>query len=419
MDLNQLIKQQDSKRVRVTPEVFFDFRARYAALYRGQMLDLYDKHYIECPTLLEQNNWTSIFQEEGIRPLTWDGSIPLRPSHIQLLLLTQEEQGEEPSEFLLTLYRLLTFRKEVEAIDKLYDILTEKKNSQPYFNMSIRMYMAGGVVVSRYFGSEWTEGTISVFLKKMGQVGNYPLDQIFFSLVRDYLGMLPEEPIFETISPSLEKGLIPEFFDEAVRKSPNFRNALQKKFPGQSHEDMRNNLITDTSMQLHRATSKFVNKLHEEGKEILAVSKTAVFYSDSEEEVLYTPAGYVSKLLDEDFASPETSFLVATGDYISEKEVEDFGGAKGVPVEIDGELYYDNEQMNEPLVPFLKQSNSSLEITPGLTYSNELEEGSLESYLDRARVDLETGESFLTFVPVSSLQQMKKAAARVVKATGW
>lgn len=418
MALNKLITEQEKLKYRVLGKQIRNFRARYSSLYRSQMLSLYDQHFITNPTLFHSNDWISLFQDLEITPATWNGSFSLTSSHL-LLLIRKGGLSEEAESFLQELCLALMFREEVQSIDAFYEELGFTNTSSR--QLSFRMYFAGGQVISRYDKTSWTEGTISVLLKQLGQVDEVSLSHTFLSEVRAELGLDDSTPLLEGIPADQEDGLWEEFLDENVRKSPEFYQAVAEKFPhSNKREVFYQKLLPSLSTQFHRATKSLLLQLQKEEKEVLVVSNKSIFFKSPSEEVLYSPASYVSLLLEEREASPESVFYVPMGDYISIPDAREFGGAYGAPTEIDGELYYDNEQMKEPLVPYLEEVGGVIEVSTQVTPSLAFARNSLEGTLDRARTDLERGNAFLFSVPAgTSLADLMRAGAKVTKETGW
>lgn len=432
MKIYELIKDLN-KKVQIKDKRVFEVKKHYLSLYRANMVYLYDKGYISDPTVFNRKEIMMNIVDMNIKYLSGvTGKIELTEDYIGFALAKYKDD-EEISEFLSLLLDAIKYRNISLNIDKFYDDLGFAYESSKKFSLNLiqsasRIRTKSGFSIDegilkcmKPFGVgvkflDMNDVIYEMALKQLG-IENNSDESIFVS------GLTKEEEI--KYSNIILNGLVKLDGKESQKLVDWLNNnkwAEGNKFSSQN-EGLYNWVVYINSNDMIEEQSKFMNKLLDEGYEILSMESNGFYVLDTKSPVLFPVGIFVAMSGDEDEILPSKNVVEGyTGEvfslnYLISNELS----FVGCPIElyIDDKtkaFFVDKEQteFNES-ISWFKDNKAIISFDESQYEEGVFPKGSLEDDMYKIVCDAEEGTLIGLLrqeVKGINLSNVKKAVAR-------
>lgn len=346
----------------------------YLSMYRCYMMMLYDKGYIDDPTILDKQKLLKLMIEMGINDLyTYSGKVELDSSHF-LFAIAKNRGNKEISEFLSLLYNVFKYREYCKTIDNIYEEYSFRAKDANV--IKTLMTVKGARVVQRS-GIPFNTAVARCISDFMEETKYVSINSYIWCLALKTLG-IPQEDwcndgLFDAnLSHEDElaniKGILNGFYMvEGGKYLPLLKDWLFKhRWNYESKFKMELLGLYDYlfSSEVNGITDYINKKLDVlKGYEILAIQDDKIYYNVPRSS-LEIPFGCFSIVCgyDEVLSDEKENILGYTGeaypeDYLVEEDI-DFVGC---PIEVQGKICYDIEQLDIKCDTWFKSEGANYE----------------------------------------------------------
>ena len=434
MKLYQVVATVNKKAL-VKTQRLLDLKRYYASMYRHYMVRMYDKSYIDDPTKLDGRQIRRNILDlniKGLRDIS--GSIQLTPEQLQYAIYKNSNTGEESVNFLYDLYQIMKYRNYSRDIDALYDTFDFAGNTKQKVFLNLKMV---GPLVETLKPFRISKAVLNCLLPIDKTVGTVSFNDKVWDIAMKEL-CIPEKDWFKpglfdrSLSHEEEVECCKILLEGSVELDGKYAGVLTEwlkshkwleKGMSNTRKGLFDYVFSAYSEEMYNCESFIFSKLEEEGKRILAISDSTIFFEQDMDEFKF-PIGYFT--IESGEEDNEMYYGNALNGYTGEvysKEYLDEEGIMyvGCPLELnvgvrEKRLYYDIEQVDLICDSWFKSSGIEWEFDEKEDYSfDKYPEGSLEYQIYNLYRKAQFGEPVGCISCPDSVKALEDAKKNIMK----
>lgn len=424
-----------NKKVLVKTQRLLDLKRYYISMYRHYMVRMYDSSYIDDPTKLDGCQIRRNILDLGIKGLKdISGSVQLSTEQLQYAIYKNSNTGEDTINFLQNLYQIVKYRSYSQDIDALYDTFDFADNTKQKVSLDLKMV---GPLVETLKPFRISKAVLNCLLPINKTVGTTSLNEKIWEVAMKELG-IPEEDwlkpgLFDkALSHKEEVECCKILFEGKVELDGKYADVMTtwlrshkwlERGMSNTRKGLFDYIFSAYSEEMYNYECYIFSKLVDEGKRILAVSGSTVFFEQDMDE-FKLPIGYFTIESGEDdremyFGNAVNGF---TGEVYSKEYLEEEGIMYvGCPIELnvgirEKHLYYDIEQVDLLCDSWFKSSGIEWEFDEREEYSfDKYPEDSLEHQIYDLYKKAQFGEPVGCITCLASSKALEDAKKNIMK----
>ena len=423
MKLYEILKKLNKKST-IRFDRCVDLKQYYMAMYRNYMVVLYDRGYIDDPTVWEDAQFYKNIVDMEIKGLI-DISGKVNLSEDFLSYAIDKSVTTEQQDFLTLVYNASRYRAYCNSLDTFYEEFKTK-------GVSLKLQMDGAEVYSRS-ATSINRGSLASICNKENKVRVYKLNEVIWNLAMMELKIdnPTEDGLFDKdLSHEQEVNQIDLLLNGKVLLTGSKASVLEDwlfshKWSGERHINR-----LDGQGLVGYIFNKYVSEVTEEVCKIitdigvdsvLALEGLSIYVSEPIKE-LKIPMGYFSVVSGADevdmLLDSPSNLLGYTGEAYTQDYLEEEGIAYvGLPIKLykDGLYFYayDKEQTMVESTTWFKDNDVSFTYDSE-TITNPFKDSSSLPYKLVKALELSRGKFYIGRVSCSS-KELNSALAKVIK----
>lgn len=386
-----------NRKAKVKLKRLMEVKKYYLSLYRCYMMMLYDKGYIDDPTVLNKNKLLKLLVEMNVNDLyTYSGKIELNSDHC-LYAMAKNRDNDEIFEMLSLFFKVFKYREYCKTIDNIFEEYSFRERD---INLVKTLMVAKGARVVQRSGIPFNTAVGRCISEFMTETKSIDINECIWCLALKTLGV-PEEDwykdgVFDAeLSHKDEvenaKGILngvyvvsggkylPLLKEWLFKHRWNYESKFKMELLG-LYDYVFSSEVSEISKYLDTKLEGLKDY------DILAIQDAKIYYNVPRD-TFDMPFGCFSIVCgyDEVLSEEKENIYGYTGeayleDYLLEEDI-DFVGC---PIEVQGKICYDLEQTDIKYDTWFKSEEANFEFVDNAVgkYSNEIYKKYKESQCD-------------------------------------